>query len=537
MKLVIVEDEPALRNNMAHHIPWEKNGIEVVGLSGDGKDAFELINRKMPDLLLLDIQMPEVDGLTLARQIRASGLEMKIIILSGHDDFEFAQSALEVGVSRYLLKPALAEEILEAVTDAGRVLREERQHRHNQMQIENKWNENLPSLKNAFLQSWVNGKYSELEIFRHSQSLGIEIDESSQFAVLIVETDPLTDIEQRFNKSDYPLLQFALHSIAEDTLGNQKCLVFQDTNYITTIIMIKSLEEDEERFIEKIHSSAGRLLSLCKDCLKVTASAGIGELTDNVTAVFQSYLHAKQALSERIVYGQDIAIPYRDNKNALNINTMGPGWEKQIRIGLEVGKPDEVLRYLSCLINDRTENSSTVQVYERTLLANMALAQFIHSQGWGIHEVLKEDSLFFFNLYELKSKDQILEWMKRVVHRIVSYSSKRRNTNAQELISSIITMIDSQMQDDINLYSISEKLHINSSYLSRLFKQHIGKPFSSFLFERKMERAMELLSEGAKVSEAANQVGYRDVSHFGKAFRKHWSITPGEVKRKSSSEG
>jgi two-component system, response regulator YesN len=537
MKLVIVEDEPALRSNMAEHIPWEKNGIEVVGLAGDGKEALELINRKMPDLLLLDIQMPEVDGLTLARQIRVSGLEMKIIILSGHDDFEFAQSALEVGVSRYLLKPALAEEILGAVTEAGRILQEERQRRHNQIQIENKWIENLPSLKNAFLQSWVNGKYTESEILRHSQSLGITIGESSSFGVLVVETDPLAGEELRFEDNDYPLLQFALHSIAEDTVVNQAGFVFQDTNYITTIIMIKSAEEDEERFIEKIHTAAGRLLSLCKDCLKLTASAGIGEVTHSVEGVHRSYIHAKQALSERVVYGQDIAIPYRENKNDLNNNIVDPGWEKQIRIGLEVGNAEEVITYMSCLINDRPENSSTVHVYERTLLANMALAQYIQSQGWGIHEVLKEDALYFFNLYELKSKEQILEWMKKVVHRIVSYSSKRRNTNAQELISSIITMIDSQLQVDINLYSISEKLHINSSYLSRLFKQHIGKPFSSFLFERKMERAMELLSEGAKVSEAANQVGYRDVSHFGKAFRKHWSITPGEVKRKSNSEG
>lgn len=125
MNLLIVEDEVRLRNALANNIPWEKHGIEVVGKAANGKAALELIDRKKPDLLLLDLQMPEMDGLSLARRLREEDPLMKIVILSGHDDFAYAQAALELGVVSYLLKPAGDQEILEAMLKAAERLRRE----------------------------------------------------------------------------------------------------------------------------------------------------------------------------------------------------------------------------------------------------------------------------------------------------------------------------------------------------------------------------------------------------------------------------
>lgn len=120
MNLLIVEDEIRLRSSLANNIPWNTCGIEVVGLAGNGREALELVDLKRPDIVLLDIQMPEMDGITFARIVHEQDPDIQFVILSGHDNFSYAQSALEIGIFKYLLKPAGEEAILEAVIAAGK---------------------------------------------------------------------------------------------------------------------------------------------------------------------------------------------------------------------------------------------------------------------------------------------------------------------------------------------------------------------------------------------------------------------------------
>lgn len=154
MNLMIVEDEPRLRQALAYNIPWDQHGIEVVGMASNGLEALELVNRKRPDIMLIDVQMPEMDGLALLGELQSReeiSRLMKTIILSGHDNFEFAQRALEYGVSKYLLKPAGEEDILEAVLEARQHLRQDLEQWQRKAALEQKWKHNLPHLQDLFL--------------------------------------------------------------------------------------------------------------------------------------------------------------------------------------------------------------------------------------------------------------------------------------------------------------------------------------------------------------------------------------------------
>lgn len=102
---MIVEDEIRILNSLANNIPWNEHGIEVVALAENGLEALSMIERRKPDIVLLDIEMPEMDGLTLVRTVLQQETHMKFVILSGHDDFPYAQAAVGLGVMKYLLKP------------------------------------------------------------------------------------------------------------------------------------------------------------------------------------------------------------------------------------------------------------------------------------------------------------------------------------------------------------------------------------------------------------------------------------------------
>lgn len=164
MKLIIVEDEVRLRNSLTYLIPWDEHGIEVIGVYGDGLEGLQGIRHAKPDILLLDIEIPGISGLQLAEQALSFNASTKVVILSGHDEFKFAQTAIELGVYKYLLKPAGDMDILSAVTESADQLKRERESQYRRLMLEQKWEEHIPRLQEGFLQNWLSGRYDAWEI-------------------------------------------------------------------------------------------------------------------------------------------------------------------------------------------------------------------------------------------------------------------------------------------------------------------------------------------------------------------------------------
>lgn len=268
MNVLIVEDEIRLRNSLVNNIPWEKHGIEVVGQAMNGVEALQLIDRKKPDIVLLDLQMPEMDGLTLARRIREADPLIKIVVLSGHDEFAYAQAAVELGVVKYLLKPAGDTEILETVLEAAERLKRELEQRHNMDELKTRWKQHLPHLVNGFFQGLLSGKYEPWEIEQKSKELQLDLPPEAQYAVAVFDMDPLSEDDQRFSRKDGSLLQFALNSIVQESLRSAPCWVATDAAGCTVVVFRLSEEEAPNAALQKINALAEKLLFTVKSSLK-----------------------------------------------------------------------------------------------------------------------------------------------------------------------------------------------------------------------------------------------------------------------------
>ena len=129
IKVFLAEDELHIRNGIREGIEWEKEGYEFVGEAGDGEIAYPLILQTKPDILLTDIKMPFMDGLELSEAVKKELPDIKIIILSGYNDFEFAQKGIEIGITNYLLKPVSAEELLEAIGEVAERIQKEKEEK------------------------------------------------------------------------------------------------------------------------------------------------------------------------------------------------------------------------------------------------------------------------------------------------------------------------------------------------------------------------------------------------------------------------
>ncbi|MFB7813927.1 response regulator transcription factor [Paenibacillus chitinolyticus] len=531
MNVMIVEDEVRLRTSLVNNIPWEENGIEVIAQAASGTEALFLFERKKPDIVLLDVQMPEMDGLTLARKLREKDAFVKMIILSGHDNFGFAQKAIEAGVSQYLLKPAGDGEILEAVLSAAEQLRQELERWHSQAELQEKWSEHLPQLQSAFFQNLIGGKYALWEIRKISRDYLLDLDESMQYAVAVADVDPLGPEESRYKSGDMPLLRFSLQCVAREFLQPHSCWVNTDASGYTLVLFAMPADDSPNDVMLRVHAAVVKLLSQAKECLKVTCSAGISGGTGGLTEISKLYAQAYQALQDRIVYGADIAVPYRDKPAAGSSVPLSPGLEKTLEIALETGDEDKAMDTLSELWDQAMEGTETAAgMHEALMYWTSLMIRLIHKQGWSVRDVAKDDYPYYRDVTMLSTKQQIRAWLERSVLHYTAYLQEQRKTTSHGVVKTILSIVEKEIDSDITLHSVADRLYVNSSYLSRLFKQEMGVAFSTYVLERKMDRAKAALLEGAKVYDAARLVGYRDVSYFTKVFRKYWGVTPGEMK-------
>jgi two-component system, response regulator YesN len=479
MNLLIVEDELRLCNSLANNFSWENYGIEVIGMAHNGLHAVELIERRKPDIIILDIQMPGMDGLSLARHIQEQGTLTKMIILSGHDNFSYAQTALELGVVKYLLKPAGDEEILKAVLDAAKQLREELERRHDQDELQHKWMQHLPHLQNNFFLNWISGKYEAWEVLERSRDVQITLSSETLYSIAVIDMDPLPDQETRFTQQDASLLQFSLSSIAKEML--QDCWVCSDPTGHTIVLFPMASDRGTNQHLLQVNTEVTRLLSNVKECLKLTASAGIGGSCGGNDEVPLLYTQACIALQSRILYGRDIAIPYRETTGRTPVLAVEPNMEKALEIALQTGDEAKALETVGLLWKHGMNRADSIEdVHENVLYWSSLLVRTIQKQGWIIKELVGDDYTYLQNHKLLTSKEQIYAWLQRIVRSIVAYVHKQRSTTSHQIVKSILSIVENEMDQEITLHTVADRLFVNSSYLSRLFKQETGKSFSAY---------------------------------------------------------
>ncbi|REJ12758.1 MAG: two-component system response regulator [Paenibacillaceae bacterium] len=531
MNLMIVEDEIRILNSLAHNIEWNRHGIEVVALAENGREALEMMERRKPDIVLLDIEMPEMDGLTLAETMLGREPQIRIVILSGHDDFAYAQRAVELGVSKYLLKPAGETEILNAVLEAADDYRRELKERHSMAELQRRWQNRLPQLQEDFLRSWMVNRYAEWELFKHAGELNLELGQYGRFAVALCEMDPLPENEARFSASDLPLLQFSLESIAKEFLQAEACRVFNDADGSTVLLFMEREGTDDAELTKRVNVQVSRLLNVVKECLKLTASAGLGSVC-GLADVPASYQQARRALQERAIYGNEIVIPYWDVKQSEGPVACGHDFEKWLELAFQTESGERVSALVDdCLRDAFARADSSGFVYEHLLWLSSLFTRIIQSRGWSMQVVLGPDYAYLLSLHSLQTKEQIREWARRTTDRIAAYMEQERRRSSHQIVRKTLELIENGLAEDLSLHELAERLYVSPSYLSRLFKKETGEAFTTYVLRRRMERAKELLQGDAKVYDAASAVGFRDVSYFAKVFRNYWGVNPSAFRK------
>lgn len=535
--LMIVEDEVRLQYNLAYNIAWEEYGVEVVGTATSGEEALPLIRLRKPDILLVDIELQGMDGLQLMQAVRTQDSGIRFIVLSGHDDFEYAQGALRQGADNYLLKPAGNSEVIAAVMDSIERIKAEREMKYGIELLEQRWKEHLPTLQKGFLQQWVKGKVKDMEFDKAAEELMLVplCSPNGAFLVAIVDLDPLLQTDTTGEERDRKWLQSSLHSIVAEYVNGADCHLSIDDNGSTVMLFISGKEE-EEQWLYRVNISIVKLQEVIRDLLGVTVSAGIGRPAGRED-VPVSYRQAQRALQERYMYGYSLVIPFTPGNATHSTQREEPRLpdaelERKLQLALETNDAPKAQQLITQWYRDYCEPlSSATLLLEQFIFMHSLLTRAIQQQGWPVLDVAGEELSPFRRPDEPVSKEMLVPWAGRVIESILEYADRQRLSKRHHFIDGLMEIVEQSLDQDIGLHEIADRLFVHPSYLSRLFKKETKMTFSAYLYERKMQRAKELLQEGARVYEASQRIGYRDISYFTKLFRKYWGVMPSEVSR------
>jgi len=516
LKLIIADDEKWVRMTIKSLIPFDKLGLTLSCEAANGVEALELCCQYEPDILLTDIMMPGLTGLDLIKEARLLLPGLRIVIISGYSDFEYAKTAMKYGITDYLLKPIDENELIQVLERIRSELDDQaRQIKAKEIEQE-RYKKALPVICEGFLNQMISHNNMTADKMRSElYKYDIELAGSS-YTICVTSPDKVLIPEEDSIASHYfrLLVKRAMKRYA-------KAVTFpleQDKN---TVISILSSDNSKE--------GAQKAFRLCNKILQkkleISISAGISSTTHQLCMLQELYLNACEALETRFWAGSGTLTAYKPGYLVEEMKlTLSEDMLNKITLNLKLSNIQTALSYIdsicNALRNDSNIKPSIVKeffwqfVQSLIILLNIQLPFTRHESavtGAQPYEIIKE--MLFMSSLEAYIKD--------LLERIFDFYHDKNPISNNNLVENAKKIIEHNFAGDISLEQVARHVHLSSAYLSELFKKETGMSFIDYKTILRIEYAKKLLSTPSmNISEISGKVGYSDPKYFSKLFKK-----------------
>lgn len=522
-KIMLAEDEVEVLGAMLQTIRWEKYGFETPIGCPDGRAAIAALEDGFaPDVLITDICMPFVDGLELAAYIGKSLPETIVVILTGYDDFKYAQKAIKLKAFDYMLKPitpnALGEQIqkLKEELDARRLESEDRS-----MQI----------VASHFLNQLMSKRLDRSVIEENCRIH--KFDFAGRYHTAVVLDVDLTTPETINQNNNRELMRYGLYNIAQELVagtGSAGTMTFQGNDGTTQLIV-------EIAALEGAYSDIGALIALItqtvQDCLSLTVSAGVGEPVAYLDELHMSHEQALTALSYRFFYGEGSVICEADIDVRKSGQVDYAACERRFVAAaksLDREKAYESVSELMTLLKDNRVAFDKCSLYSQKLMMSLITltGDIVGAQEVESLEQLSEH----VNFYAVSTIGQMEELIRSVCEKAFALLEIVKTDGAASQVIKAESYIRAHFNDpELSLNQITEHLAISTSYFSAIFKSKTGSTFVEYLTRVRMDKAKQILAfTDRRTYETAEDVGFTDPHYFSVAFKRVTGMTPKEYR-------
>lgn len=528
-KVILVDDEEDIRQGIIRRIRWEELGFVVIGQAENGIEALEMIEKTSPDLVISDIKMPFMDGIQLATEIHERFPAIKMIILSGFDDFEYAQEALKLGVLRYILKPINALEMCTLLREIKVILDEEILSKRNLNDLRCIYKKTLPLLKERFLNQWIEEEIPLEFIKENIMELGLKLYQDP-LVIIIIRPDEIYK-RKIINSSigNKHLLKLAIFNICEEiSLQNDFGMLFERKEEFIVIAELRKNEQPKSS--SYLFKKLEQMRIMINKYLHTTITIGVGSLCTDYTLLYKSYLGARSALDYTITVGNNKIIYIDDiEPSHSHEHWIEEVYEHTLITLIKLGQEKKIGQAVDKILNRLEGECLALREYQIYILGILStIMKLGHNMKLDMNIFFPKDTNLLEVLSRFYTKDQVQNWLTQICISMAQDINKKHKKNKNELVHKAIEHIMTHYSDEeLNAEQLCQHLHVSPNYFSALFKKEMGITFSTYLTQVRIEKAKELLkTTNIKASEIGHAVGYSEGHYFSYVFKKVTGCAP-----------
>lgn len=513
IKIFLVEDEHIIRENVRKMVPWQEYGFEFAGEASDGEMALPKIRQVRPDIVITDIKMPFMDGLTLSRILKKEMPQIKIILLSGYDDFAYAQQAIAIGVDQYLLKPISREKFIDTLKET-----QEKNYYYEKYQKERQEYERHS--RQQFFEELVSGNGNLEQVFENAERLKIDLM-ASAYNLVLFTLNHANEMETVENYSQQSAE--ILEEVEQYFSDTQNGMLFRNHMFCYAVLLQgneQDIQDKTRRCVEDltdIFEHGGKHLEwyICQ-----------GEAVKRISHLKDCYRKAN---------GRFVLRYLKEEKDeplelsAINPSSLDP---QIIYHFLLNGQQTDVRPFLENYLQKIGEEALQSFMFRQYIMLNtkIQILSFLQRLGYA-----KEESEPWVDQKEEPADTIALqEILEQAMQQAIYLRDEASKKKYRGILAKAIPYIEENyMDDELSLNTMAKVVNVSANHFSALFSQEMEKTFVEYLTEVRMKKAKELLRCTEKRSkEIALEVGYKDSHYFSYLFKKTQGCTPSDYRNR-----
>lgn len=513
-EILIVDDEDAVREGIRNTIDWKLHGFEIVDEAVNGAECIKKISKHLPDIIITDICMAEMDGMQLINYINQHNIDVDVVILTGYDELDYVKTALKNGISAYLLKPIQSKELIEALVSVKEKIITRRQAKI-------AMNTYKSQQGNDLLYELLNENNPDEE-FLSSICLNLNIElPKTPYEIAYIQIDNPGSTDGIRNK-DYLDLRDIIDNVFEMSQLYTLTYFIDKANIIVLIFQNGNIEIPLTIFND--------ILNQYFEIYSRTLTVGVSGIFRNLTAISRAYRQAVYSIEKKAILGNNRIIDYIQSDDSEYDDIAFS--KNQLDSIIEATKNSEKDAAFA-IINDFFDKLSKVErinieklkscVMELAILLIRTLNIDEETMQSAFGRVLNPIS----ELRTLEMVSDLHEWLMSVVETLAENPEINNLQSYKPFVQQAILHIMANYSKPLSVSMVAEKLFINPNYLMRSFKKETGKTFGEYLLDYRIKIAIQLIeSKKYKIYEVGAEVGYTDPNHFSKFFKKMTGHSP-----------
>lgn len=528
--VLLVDDEADVLQAMKKKIDWEALGFCLAGTAENGQEALEMAEQLHIDVVMTDIKMPYMDGLTLCKNLKQSYRNMKVIIYSGFDDFEFAREAVHLEAEEYLLKPISAGDMEAAFSKVRKKLDQEYDEYRNLNRLSEYYRKSLPAMREQLVMGILEGRIAGERARAMMETYEICLDSPFYVvAALYMDVNPREEQPQPAQ-----LFTLSLKDMVQDYLMNRTR--FFSTAFLDQVIVIFMLDEREE--IDQVLYHLDQICKMGFRVLKSSVTAAVGQICANTDALHTSYEEAVNAMEYRSILGSGQVLYINDIEPCSEENILVTEHEFQNLVhAVKLGNRDETNAAIAQIMDSIRKERISPGQYQLLFMELLSELMKI-GRAYKLHpnQIFGEHAGSWQELYRMVTVDELEGWLQEVCTNLRHVLRHERRDSAARLTEQAKAYIEEHYKEsDLSADSLCRCLNVSAAYFSTIFKREVGMSFVAYLTKIRLEHALELLrTTEDKTYIIASRVGYMEPNYFSYVFKKQYGISPSKYRAEMS---